>query len=207
MSDIESIFTWIYKNKGWGQQWDSSSGKGSDLVHTKNIRSEFPKLLNELQIKSILDIPCGDFYWMKEIDLGSISYVGADIVDDIISHNYEHYSQGNNIFKKLDIRSSELPKVDLVLCRDLFQHFSFNDIKESLSNIKKSNSTFFLTTCHSLTTSHEDIETGKHRKINLTYPPFSLPKPMRVIDDSNLDNQEKRLFLWKINYSLNKSLI
>ena len=199
MSDIESIFTEIYRNKGWGQQWNSRSGRGSDLVHTKNLRSELPKLLNELQIKSMLDIPCGDFYWLKELDLDSISYVGADIVDDIISYNYEHYSQGNKIFKKLDMRSSELPKVDLVLCRDLFQHFSFKDIKESLSNIKKSNSTFFLATCQLLITSHEDIETGKDPKVNLTYPPFLLPKPMGVIDDSNLDNQNKRLFLWKIN--------
>lgn len=199
MIDLESIFTEIYKTKGWGKKWFSRSGRGSDIIHTKRIRSELPKLLNQLQIKTMLDIPCGDFYWMKEMDLGCIRYIGADIVVDVISHNNENYSQHNKIFKKLDIRLSELPKVDLILCRDLFQHFSFKDIKESLNNIKKSNSTFFLATSMPLVTSHRDIETGKGRKINLTYPPFSLPKPMRVIDDSNLDNQDKRLFLWKIN--------
>ena len=29
----------------------------------------------------MLDIPCGDFYWMKEVDLKDIEYDSQDIVD------------------------------------------------------------------------------------------------------------------------------
>lgn len=37
-------------------------------------------MLKKYSIKSILDIPCGDFSWMKKIELDGIEYIGADIV-------------------------------------------------------------------------------------------------------------------------------
>jgi len=33
-------------------------------------------LFEELEISSILDIPCGDFNWMKEINLDKYKYIG-----------------------------------------------------------------------------------------------------------------------------------
>jgi hypothetical protein len=46
---------------------ESRSGNGSTLVQTAVIRDEIPLLFKELNIKSVLDAPCGDFNWMKEI--------------------------------------------------------------------------------------------------------------------------------------------
>ena len=39
----------------------------------------------------MLDIPCGDFYWMKEVDLKDIEYIGADIVDELIKKNNDKF--------------------------------------------------------------------------------------------------------------------
>ena len=39
------------------------------LENTKNIRIELQKFIDEQNIKTILDIPCGDFYWMSKMNL------------------------------------------------------------------------------------------------------------------------------------------
>lgn len=36
-------------------------------------------------VRSVLDIPCGDFFWFKEIKLDLDSYIGGDIVAPLIT--------------------------------------------------------------------------------------------------------------------------
>ena len=193
----ESIFTEIYSERRWGD-FESRSGRGSDLPHTDRIRIELPKLLKELKVTSMLDIPCGDFCWLKEVDLGFLSYTGADIVNEIIVSNQTLYATDKRQFKRLDIRSDPLPRVDLILCRDLFRHLSFEDIRTSIMNVRKSASTYLLATSCATTTEHCDIQTGKDRSVNLLIPPFNLPRPLRTVDDSNVDNSSKRLLLFSV---------
>ncbi len=47
---------------------ESQSGEGSGLTQTKIIRMEIPSILKELHIKTLLDAPCGDFFWMQQIN-------------------------------------------------------------------------------------------------------------------------------------------
>ena len=168
------------------------------MPHTQQIRTRLPKLLRELKVTSMLDIPCGDFYWLKEVDLGFLSYTGADIVDEIIVSNRTRYATDKREFKRLDICHDPLPTVDLILCRDLFRHLSFEDIRAAILNIRSSASTFLLATTCVVTSEHSDIQTGKGRSVNLLIPPVSLPRPLRTVDDSNLDNPSKRLMLFSV---------
>jgi len=198
-SSIESIFTEIYKTNYWGSA-ESRSGLGSELIQTKTIREKFPELFRELEITSLLDIPCGDFNWLKEVDLSFLSYIGGDIVDDVIRHNNANYSKKNRKFLKLDILKDNLPKVDLILCRDLFIHFSFNDIFKSFNSIKKSGSKYLLTTSYPSIKKNHDIFSGQWHPVNLLIPPFSFPKPIRFIDEKNSEKgiPNKHLLLWRI---------
>jgi len=159
-----------------------------------------PELLEEYHIHSILDIPCGDFIWMKEVNLDSISYIGADVVEKIIQINNEKYSKENRKFVKIDILRDELPQVDLIFCRDLFIHFSYRDIFTAIENIKKSGSKYLLTTSNRLGTKNFDIPTGRWHPINLLIKPFSFPSPLKVVDEqSTLEaDKGKSLFIWKI---------
>jgi hypothetical protein len=50
-----------------------------------------PVLVEELGVRTFLDIPCGDFYWMKEVKLGVELYIGADIVSEAIDSNASEY--------------------------------------------------------------------------------------------------------------------
>jgi len=198
-SSIEKIFTDIYKTNYWGSS-ESRSGLGSEFIQTKEIREKLPPLFKELGIISLLDIPCGDFNWLKEVNLSFLSYIGADIVDDVVISNIENYSQNNRKFIKLNILKDELPKVDLILCRDLFIHISFNDIFTSIANIKKSGSKYLLTTSYPSIKINQDILSGQWHPLNLLIPPFSFIKPLRFIDEKNSEKEvpNKHLLLWKI---------
>ncbi|MDH3610813.1 MAG: hypothetical protein OEM79_03515 [Nitrosopumilus sp.] len=114
---IEEIFTLIYQNKLWSKSSStgtgiSRSGSGANLEQTKSIRTELPKLLRELKINSMIDVPCGDFLWMKEINLDFLSYLGCDIVSEIIEKNNKTYSNEKRKFFKLNITQDSLPETD-----------------------------------------------------------------------------------------------
>jgi len=195
----ESVFTEIYqKNLFKGNE--SRSGSGSNLEQTEIIRNELPDLVAELKIQSMLDIPCGDFFWLKEVDLDSIQYTGVDIVDDIISSNNKKYAKQNRNFIKLNILEDVLPKVDLFLCRDLLVHFSFDDIKKAVNNIKKSGSKYLLTTSFPNLKQNNDIITGDWRKLNLQIPPISFPNPIKQILEKCIEKNcaDKSLLLYHI---------
>jgi len=63
---MPSVFSQIHRNNLWGEQ-ESVSGNGSSLAATANLRQELPPLLAGLNVTSLLDAPCGDFNWMKEV--------------------------------------------------------------------------------------------------------------------------------------------
>lgn len=201
MSNYKDFFSKVYDTNGWGGV-ESISGTGSDLVQTAVIRSELPHIFKEYAISTMLDIPCGDFYWMKHVDLSSIDYVGADIVDAIIEKN-RHNVDGAINFISIDIIKDDLPCVDLVFCRDCLVHLSFADALAALKNIVKSGSKYILTTSFTNRKYNEDIHTNGYawRTINLELEPFNLPKPLFVLNENCTegggDYADKSLCLWK----------
>jgi hypothetical protein len=198
-ASIQDKFSFIYKTNFWAGN-ASVSGNGSDKTQTEEIRRELVNIINEFNIKTILDAPCGDFNWMNTIDLNLDKYIGADIVPDIISRNKELYGNGFRRFKVLDITSSALPDVDLLFCRDCLVHLSFSDIKKTFLNIKKSSIKYILTTTFPGCEENEDITTGDWRIINLEKHPFNLPKPIKLINErcteGNGTYSDKSLGLW-----------
>ena len=113
------------------------SGHGSDIIQTETIRRELPILFKELKIRTLLDIPCGDFFWMKEMPLGNIEYLGGDIVDDLIRAN-DKFTTDEIQFKRLNLIESPLPEMDLIFVRDCLVHLTNKDITRSLQNMASS---------------------------------------------------------------------
>ena len=87
MKQNEKIFTQMYDGTlNWGSD-ETSSGPGSTLSATAHIRSNLEFLVKNLQIKTVCDLACGDFNFMKEIDFGKVKYIGCDIVKPLIEMN------------------------------------------------------------------------------------------------------------------------
>lgn len=166
-------FEEIHKSNFWASD-ESISGPGSQLDQTETIRKELPDIIEKLKIKSLLDLPCGDFHWIKNIDLGKIEYIGGDIVTDLVKQNNNKYKSVNITFKELDLITDDLPKVDAILVRDCFIHLSEKQIKEALKNIKSSGINYLITNNFPDFPENFDIKTGMFRKVNFSKAPYEL---------------------------------
>ncbi|WP_162340640.1 class I SAM-dependent methyltransferase [Cyclobacterium salsum] len=200
---MDDIFNKIHSKNTWGST-ESASGRGSEIRHTKTLLRKLDRLTKDLGVKSMLDAPCGDFNWMKHLDRTGISYIGMDIVEDLIGSLNVKYAQDSQVtFKAGNIIAGGLPQVDLIFCRDCLVHFSFEDIHQSLSNFKKSGSTYLLTTSYTDRGVNRDIQTGGWRPINLEKEPFNLPRPLKIVHENNLDDHgmyfDKCMALWKLS--------
>lgn len=197
----KKIFTTIYRKNLWGGK-ESISGPGSDFSQVNEIIKELPNIIKEYEIKSFLDIPCGDFNWMKFVNMKSVNYIGGDIVPEIINSNNKLYKKENQTFRIIDIINDNLPKVDLIFCRDCFVHFPLNLISNALEKIKNSKSTYLMTTIFTDTENNKDIALGEWRPLNLIYAPFNFPKPIKIINEKCTENNntytDKSLALWRI---------
>jgi len=195
------IFRDIYHSNLWGNK-DSRSGAGSDMTQTAEIRRLLPLLIGDLDVKTMLDIPCGDWHWMKDVPLLT-DYIGADIVPELVEQNQQLYGNETYRFLNLDLIRDDLPKVDLVLSRDVLVHLSFNDVFSALRNLKKSGSEYLLTTTFTGRASNPDISTGQWRPLNLQQSPFNFPEPLRLINEKCTEGDgswgDKSLGLWKLS--------
>lgn len=196
----DQIFREIWRGNGWGGR-ASISGPGSDLEQTRVVRKDLPALCADFGIHSILDIPCGDFYWMKHVDFGTVHYAGADIVTELVEQNAQ-YCTSNIQFCTLDLIKDTLPIADLVLCRDCLVHLSYKDTFAALGNICKSGSTYLLTTTFTVRERNLDIATGQWRPINLQVGPFFFPPPLKLINEECTQHDgaysDKSMGLWKV---------
>lgn len=197
----QKLFTYYYHKNIWGSK--SKSGPGSEIIQTQIIIEKLPKLISDYSVKSILDIPCGDHIWLSNVDLTNINYLGVDIVKDLIDHNVNEFSKHNTLFMQGNILTFNMSKFDLIICRDLFIHFSNSDVLESIKRIKESQSTYLLTTHFSNRIINQDIRTGSFRPINLNIAPFFLPQPLYILNENcteaNGIYSDKSLALWKIS--------
>src|SRR6266704_119458 len=77
VSPLQAAFTQIYRDNAW-QNAESRSGHGSTVERTALIRYVLAALVEEFGIRSLLDAPCGDFNWMKEVPLPNSSTSAAN---------------------------------------------------------------------------------------------------------------------------------
>ncbi|WP_095043056.1 class I SAM-dependent methyltransferase [Candidatus Promineifilum breve] len=194
----EEVFNDIYRKRIWGDP-ESISGTGSNLAQTAEIRRLMPPLLDELGCRSLLDVPCGDFYWMRLLDLDQ-AYTGGDIVADLIERNQREYGNEHRRFIHVDLVQDQLPTADLLLCRDCLVHLCYADIFRALVNIKSSGCEYLLTTTYPSHERNHDTPTGSWRALALHLPPFNFPSPLRLIDEKcpDLGYEDKHLGLWRV---------
>lgn len=164
------------------------------------VRAALPAWLSELNAKTLLDLPCGDFNWLQHVELGVEHYIGADIVQELIDVNQRRYASPQRRFVRLDICRSDLPQADVILCRDCLVHFSERAVLDALRNLIRSRSTYLITTTFPNVRHNRNIVTGYWQPINLQRPPYHFPPPLKLITESADSGQRltKSLGLWAI---------
>jgi hypothetical protein len=178
---LKENFTIVFRENRWGNA-ESLSGAGSTLSSESVLHSvqALDDLIRRFNIRSISDVPCGDFYWIPLL-LGrfpKLEYTGFDIVTDLIELNRQKFPDRN--FQCLDITESTLPQSDLIFCKDLFLHLPHSSCMHALRNFKVSGSRFMLITSVAGADNQELIigEPGAFRHVDFRIAPFSLPTPI-----------------------------
>ncbi len=181
---------------------ESRSGAGSDLVQTEVVRSVLPNLLREYRVCTFVDAPCGDWFWMREVNLPVEQYIGIDIVDSLIERNQKDYGSKQVKFVCADLASDPLPPSDLILSRDCLVHLSFGDALKILANFKNSGAEYLLTTTFVDRRRNEDLGDGFWRVLNMQLPPFNFPAPVALINENCTEDGgvygDKCLGLWRL---------
>jgi hypothetical protein len=178
-----AVFEQIYRANLWGDA-ESRSGSGSGLAATEKVRKGLQDVIKRLDIHTMVDAPCGDYYWLSTLDLGRhLSwYVGLDIVPQIITQNKRLWATEKISF---DLIRRVPPCADLILCRHLLIHLPFADCMSVLRNFKNSGSRYLMVTNQPQVERNEEINlTGSYRPLNLCLPPFNFPKPLQSVEDS-----------------------
>lgn len=195
----KKIFEVIYEGDLWNDdECESVSGPGSTVEITALAREAIERVVAEHQIRTMLDVPCGDFNWMRHTRLDGVSYTGADIVEAMIRKNNERYAGESRRFIVLDVVEDAVPKADLVFCRDCIMHLKTPDVLRMLRNISDSGSRFLLITNHPGATENQELRaTGNFRPVNLSLPPYNL-KPLIEYPDRDPKDMLKTLALFAL---------
>ncbi len=189
------VFRGIFIDNAWDGT-ESISGPGSTMAASANVRTALPGLLRELGIRSLLDAPCGDAYWISTCFPPDVRYIGGDVVPEIIERNGTERG-GLGEFRVMDLVSDDLPEADLILVRDCFIHLPNAWVRKALANIRRARIGYLLTTTFPDLGANADIEVGGFRPVNLQAPPFNLPRPERLIVES--ESAAKQLGLWRLS--------
>lgn len=212
-NNTEQIFTEIYKNNSWGSS-ESVSGEGSEYERTVALREELPVLFDRYNIKSILDIGCGDFNWMRKV-VGDKRYLGIDIVEDLIKLNNERYGTDKIKFACKDILKlshADFHGYDCVILRDVLVHLSFEDINYVLTQVRLGTIHYVFITNFIGCLYNQNIPTGHWRPLNMFTEPFNLGTPLFIVASyaerykmEGCEYFDKTLTLWHLyNYKTGK---
>ena len=92
---------------------ESLCGSGSHMSNASDVIDFIQKTIDKHNIKSILDLGCGDWNWFKEINFSkNINYIGWDCDKEMIESNEQKYGSDKIKFeekKKADLRRLGLP--------------------------------------------------------------------------------------------------
>lgn len=201
------VFSEIYRENRWAGK-ESLSGPGSGRAATAPIARWLPALVAELGITSVLDVGCGDGYWMPDLP----GYHGVDVAPEAVQR-----ARGLHPGRSYEVLDGRyLPRVayDLVIVRDAIQHLPLTDGLAMLEAIRRSGSHWLLASTytapserHSATQAgiNVDIEPGEAFSPDLTLPPFSMGEPVRSVPDGwdyktgkTIRDPAKRLGLWEL---------
>lgn len=179
------VFDQIYSTSYWG----NGSGGGSSPDATLPYKNFLENFIRSKGVKSIVDLGCGDWQFSRFVDFSGATYRGFDVAKSVINENRKKYSSENVEFSLMDDYCS-LPPADLLLCKDVLQHlsneevvkvlnvlpnFKFSLITNDISNMSMlGNLLWTAKQSFSVPLINRDIKIGDYRLLDPTLKPFCL---------------------------------
>lgn len=152
------------------------SGPGS-LAH---VNKPFIGFLNDFivnnRVKSVCDFGCGDWQYMRFVNLSHVEYTGFDVATKVLETNTRTFQRENVKFSRTPTDLAKLPPVDLFLSKDTFMHLPNAYVSEVLAHaVGKCKFLLSVSNRAGQAPVNQDIEAGNFRDIDLRAAPFHKP--------------------------------
>jgi SAM-dependent methyltransferase len=165
------VFDDIYKGNGWG----FGSGHGSLPRVTKGYRAYIELFLRENDIKTVVDLGCGDWQFSRLINWGDVQYTGLDIVPSVVEEDQKKFGKANINFKLIKAGQTDLPKADLIIVKDVLQHMSTAAVQEFVKKALPRYKFALITNCSEPANDlNIEIEEGGFRPLDLRAKPYNV---------------------------------
>lgn len=179
-----------YPTSWFGGGNETPCGGGSKVINMQNAIREVPRIIRDFEIKSVMELGCGDLNFAKNAVFPSgVSYVGADI------QRRDTWDSFPNL-ELIEANAEEMTgfAADMVICRDFFIHLPTT---AALGIMKKIKAKWLLATSYDKAANAKrmDRPSAGFHAIDMTAPPFSLGKPERRIEEYV---KGKYLGLWRM---------
>jgi len=140
----KDVFTEIYAENIWGDQqpfedkdFPFYSGPGSGEHAAGPYADRINSFIKTHNVRSVVDLGCGDFRVGSRIANESLRYTGVDIVEPLIQANQAKFGNELTEFRCLDIITDNLPPGELCLVREVLQHLSNAQIIRILPKLRQ----------------------------------------------------------------------
>lgn len=168
---MQEAFEKVYATHEWGK----GSGEGSAPRHTRGYVRFLQQFLKDHDIRSVVDMGCGDWQFSRYIDWSGIQYHGFDLVSSVIEANKKRFAKPGIDFTRYDGDFNQLPSADLLIAKDVLQHLSHANIMKFLPTLQRY-SYCLITNCINPNgeTVNKDIQDGEFRYLDIRLPPFDV---------------------------------
>lgn len=172
-NDLSSAFRTIYENN----EWSNGSGPGSFASLNNDLFGYMSGVLEREGVRSIADVGCGDFQLFRDFDFASRSYLGLDVVEDLVAKNAKTYGKEGVLFQAMPESLANLPVADLYILKDVLIHLSNVESARLLVHILSKcryaiivNNTAVLPSDY-----NREVAIGGFRPVDVSLAPFNLP--------------------------------
>jgi len=191
----DAVQRWAAFNRARAElgELESESGFGAYAEYTRVTVSFLEDVIRRHGVRTIVDVACGDWNWMQTVDLeglGVRSYIGYDVVPQIIARNTRLYGSSIVSFVQASSVVAPLPAADLVIARHFLFNLNIAHALATLERIQASGSALLLATTHPHIRVNVDLPQTReaylgfiaqpqravwgYRPINLDISPFGL---------------------------------
>jgi len=123
-----------------------------------------------------VDVGCGDWQFSQFVNWRDVRYDGYDVVDSVVQTNQARFGSSAIVFHATDATLESLPPADLLLVKDVLQHWSNRTVQAFLPRL--ANYRYVLIT-NSVDlwpgAPNSDILDGDYRPLDVRLPPFNIP--------------------------------
>ena len=133
---LAEVFSDIYARRQWGSaDREFFSGDGSTETQVSAYVALVRDFVQRRRIRTVLDLGCGDYAVGRRLRMPGVRYLGVDVVPALVAHHQRAFRDAETDFVCADILRDELPRADLCLIRQVFQHLSNGEIQQALERV------------------------------------------------------------------------